>query len=112
MVWTIEERSLFPGGGDISLFSIATRPALGSNQTPIQWVPEALSPGEKRPDREGGHSMPWPIPLLPRVSSWCDAAGTALPCLLNETNSYVSMAARTNLISYKNIARLVYKTYI
>jgi hypothetical protein len=38
------------------LFSTSSRPALGPTQLPIQWVPEALSPGVKRPGREADHS--------------------------------------------------------
>jgi hypothetical protein len=33
--------------GKIFLFSAASRPALGSNQSPIKWAPEALSAGIK-----------------------------------------------------------------
>jgi hypothetical protein len=36
----------------------ASRRALGSTQPPIQWVPEALSLGVKRPGREADHSPP------------------------------------------------------
>jgi hypothetical protein len=39
-------------------FSTSSRPALGSTQPPIQWVPGALSPGVRRPDREADHSHP------------------------------------------------------
>jgi hypothetical protein len=35
---------------------MSSKPALGSTQPPIQWVPEALSPGVKRPEREADHS--------------------------------------------------------
>jgi hypothetical protein len=39
------------------LFSFtASRPALGLSQPPIQWVPETISPGVKRPGREADHS--------------------------------------------------------
>jgi hypothetical protein len=38
------------------LFSTSSRPALGSTQPPIQWVPGTLSPGLKRPGREADHS--------------------------------------------------------
>jgi hypothetical protein len=38
------------------LFSMSSTPALGSAQPPIQWVPGALSPGQKRPGREADHS--------------------------------------------------------
>jgi hypothetical protein len=40
------------------IFSKYSRPALGSTQPPIQWVPEALSAGVKRPGREADHSRP------------------------------------------------------
>jgi hypothetical protein len=38
--------------------AIASRPAQGATQPPIQWVPEALSPQVKRPGREVDHSPP------------------------------------------------------
>jgi hypothetical protein len=38
------------------LFSTSSRPALGTTQPPIQWVPGALSPGVKRPAAEADHS--------------------------------------------------------
>jgi hypothetical protein len=39
------------------LFSTSSRPALGSTQPHIQWVPGALSSGVKRQEREADH---WP----------------------------------------------------
>jgi hypothetical protein len=39
-------------------FSISSRPALGSSQPPIQWVPGGLSLGVKRLGREADHSPP------------------------------------------------------
>jgi hypothetical protein len=50
-------------------------------QPPIQWVPEALSLGVKRPGREADHSPPssaevkksGAIPPLRNTSSWRDA---------------------------------------
>jgi hypothetical protein len=44
--------------GRIFLLTTASRPALGSTQPPIQWVPGALSLGVKRPGREADHSPP------------------------------------------------------
>jgi hypothetical protein len=38
------------------LFSMSSRPVLEPTQPPIQWVPGAVSPGVKRPGREGDHS--------------------------------------------------------
>jgi hypothetical protein len=42
----------------IFLFITAYRTALGLTQIPIQWLPEALSLGVKRPGREADHSPP------------------------------------------------------
>jgi hypothetical protein len=39
-------------------FCMSSRPALGSTQPSIQWVPGALSPGVKRPEREADHPPP------------------------------------------------------
>jgi hypothetical protein len=39
------------------IFSTSSRPALGSTQPPIQWVPGTLSPRVKQPGREADH---WP----------------------------------------------------
>jgi hypothetical protein len=46
------------GGLGIFLFTTASRPALGPTQSPIQWVPRALSLGVKRPRCEADHSPP------------------------------------------------------
>jgi hypothetical protein len=46
-------------GLGIFLFTIASRTALGPTQHPIQWVPDALSLGVKRPGREADHSPPY-----------------------------------------------------
>jgi hypothetical protein len=46
-------RSSSPGGGKNFHFSMSSRPALGSTQPSIQWVP-----GVKRPVREADHSPP------------------------------------------------------
>jgi hypothetical protein len=49
---------LGPGRVKNFLISTSSGPALGSTQTPIQWVPVALSPGIKRPECEADHSPP------------------------------------------------------
>jgi hypothetical protein len=54
---------------------------LGFTQPPIQWVPEAFSPGVKRPGREADHSPPnsaevkkmWTCNPLPHTPSRCSA---------------------------------------
>jgi hypothetical protein len=40
------------------IFSMSSRPVLGSTQPPIQWIPGAISPGVKLPGREADHSPP------------------------------------------------------
>jgi hypothetical protein len=71
----------FPVGLGIFLFSTACRPALGSTQPSIQWVPGALSLGLKRPEREAHNSHPcsvkvknpWSYTSTPPylVMTWC-----------------------------------------
>jgi hypothetical protein len=56
MDWTAKVSESNPGGGKNFHISISSRPALGSTQLPIQWIPEALSPSVKRPGREADHS--------------------------------------------------------
>jgi hypothetical protein len=51
-------RGSSPGTVKNFLFSTWSRPALGSTQPPIQWVPGVLSLGVKRPGRESDHSPP------------------------------------------------------
>jgi hypothetical protein len=48
----------FRHGQEIFLYSIASRPDLGPNQPPIQWVPGALSLEVKRSRREDDQSPP------------------------------------------------------
>jgi hypothetical protein len=40
------------------IFSTSSRPAMGSTQSPIQCVPDALSPGVRRSGPEADHSPP------------------------------------------------------
>jgi hypothetical protein len=49
-----------PGTGKERIFLVDTscRPALRPTQPHVQWVPGVLSPEEKRPGREAGHSAP------------------------------------------------------
>jgi hypothetical protein len=59
-------------------FSILSRLVLGPNQPPIQWVPEEISQGVKRPGCEAEHLPPisadvkktWSIHTLPYTASW------------------------------------------
>jgi len=45
-------------GQEFFLFTTMSRPALGPIQPPIQWAPQALSPGVKGPGCEADHSSP------------------------------------------------------
>jgi hypothetical protein len=40
-------------------FSVMSRSALGPTQSPVQWIPKALSPEVKRPGRVADHSPPY-----------------------------------------------------
>jgi hypothetical protein len=48
MCWTVRFRSLTRAEKGTFLLATACRPALGSTQPPVQWVPGALSLGAKR----------------------------------------------------------------
>jgi hypothetical protein len=62
VTWLLAERprgrSSSPGMVKDFHSSMSSRPALGSTQLPIQWVPGALSPEVKRPGCEADHSPP------------------------------------------------------
>jgi hypothetical protein len=48
-----------PGGESIFSLTSVSRPALGSIQPSVQWVPGVLSPGVKaRPGRDADHTFP------------------------------------------------------
>jgi hypothetical protein len=51
-------RSSSPGTVKNFHSSMSSRLALGSTQSPIQWVPGAFTPGVKRQGREADHSPP------------------------------------------------------
>jgi hypothetical protein len=82
-------------------FSSPKRPDRRSTQPPIQWVPGALSPGVKQPEREVDHSPPtstevkkmWiytstPIRLHGVVLNYL-STGTNLPFTLTGKCNYV-----------------------
>jgi hypothetical protein len=56
MGWMAEVQ--FLAGQEIFLYSIASRPALGPTQPPIQWVPVALPQEVKQPGGEADCSPP------------------------------------------------------
>jgi hypothetical protein len=55
MGWTARSLSSSPCRAKNFLFSTASRPALRPTQSPIQWVPEAVSPGVKCLGCEADH---------------------------------------------------------
>jgi hypothetical protein len=54
--WTTEGSEFKSRWVNNFYFSMSSKQALRSTQPPLQWVPEALSPGVKRPGREADHS--------------------------------------------------------
>jgi hypothetical protein len=58
MGWTTEGSSLSPGRIKNFLFFTSSRPALGSIQSPIQWVPGALSVEANWPGHDADNSPP------------------------------------------------------
>jgi hypothetical protein len=65
----------------IFLFTTASRTTLETTQSPIQWVPGAISLGVERPGREADHSPlssaevknAWRYTSTPSTSSWSGA---------------------------------------
>jgi hypothetical protein len=74
----------------ISLYTQASRPALGPTQPPIQWIPEALCPGVQLEVREAERSLPSSaedkngeaITPLSHTSSWHGA------CLIKHRDNF------------------------
>jgi len=57
-MYGLDDRGSIPGMGNDGniLFATASRPALGHTYPPIRWVPGAITPRVKRPEREAEHS--------------------------------------------------------
>jgi hypothetical protein len=83
------DRSSSLGRVESILFSTASRPAVGSTQSLIQWVPAAVSLGVKRQGREADHSSPTSAQLK---KSWIY---TSLP---QKTNKLHGLSPRANYI--------------
>jgi hypothetical protein len=91
MLLHADDRGSVPGGGNdgIFFFAVASRPALGPTQPPIQFVPDAITSGVKRPVREADHSppsnaeVPWNYTSTSQYvfTAWCSfkTTGTTLP---------------------------------
>jgi hypothetical protein len=54
----LDGRDFISGRGKIFLFSTKSSPAMGPTQSPLQWVPESISPGVKQTGREDDYSPP------------------------------------------------------
>jgi hypothetical protein len=88
----LDGRGSIPDRVKMFLLSIASRPALGPTQPPIQWVPGAVSPGAKRHLREADLSPPssaevknsGAIISLHHMSSW---RGALLLVITRKENS-------------------------
>jgi hypothetical protein len=58
MVYGLDGRGSISGKGKTFSVLHSFQTGSGRTQPPIQWVPWALSPGVKRPEREADHSAP------------------------------------------------------
>jgi hypothetical protein len=65
----------------IFLFSIASRPALGATQSPIQCVPGAVSPGIKWQEHEADH-LPLSSAVIKNVGAIPNLLSIGTPVLL------------------------------
>jgi hypothetical protein len=74
MGYGLDDRGSIPGRSKILLFSVATRPALGPTQSPVQWEPGDYLPIGKAAVLEADHSSL----SSSKVKS---VAGTASPLL-------------------------------
>jgi hypothetical protein len=54
--YVLDDWISIPDRGKIFLFSTASRPVLGPNRPPIQWVPRDSFQGVKRPGREADNT--------------------------------------------------------
>jgi hypothetical protein len=68
--YRLDRRGSIPEKAKFFLFHVASRPAPGATQPPIQWVQGALSPAVKRPGREAEVKNYGAVILLFRISSW------------------------------------------
>jgi len=69
---SVKECSIPGRGSDGNfLFATASRPALGSTQPPMPWLPGVPSPGVKRLEREADYSPP------------SSGEGSMKPCIFN-----------------------------
>jgi hypothetical protein len=67
----------FRVGGLGIFFNTMSKPALGSTQPPIQWVPGALSLGVKQPGHEADHQLH----LVLKAKNACSCTSTPPVCL-------------------------------
>jgi hypothetical protein len=75
----LDDRGLIPDRGrGFFLQALASRPALGPTQSPIQWVPEVLSPGV---NRGRGVTLTTHPHLVPRLSMSRSYTSSPLMCL-------------------------------
>jgi hypothetical protein len=76
--YSLIDRGSDPGRGKILLLLTASKRALAPTQSPIQWIPGALSLGAKRLEREADHS-----PRSAEVKN-----GRAIPLLLHMSSRH------------------------
>jgi hypothetical protein len=102
--WKTGDRGSIPGRGE-RIFPLASvsRPALGSMQPPVQWLPGVLSPGLKRGQ---GVTLTTHFHLVPRSrmsrsytsslpSAFIACIGTALAIVIKDKEDRVTISVST-----------------
>jgi hypothetical protein len=94
----------------IFLFITVSRPAVGSIQPPIQWVPVSLSLGVKRSGREADHSPPssaevknaWSYTFTPKYNfmTWCSVKAQGQLCLFR--HAYINFDVIATVLKETN----------
>jgi hypothetical protein len=90
---------VIPQRQDIFLSSTSSRPALGTIQPPIHWVPGVLPPGREvdcSPPSSAEVKNGEAIPPLPHKCSSRSASGTTLPFSYHEIALFLSRSNGVN----------------
>jgi hypothetical protein len=98
----LDGRRSFPGRGKMSSFPIASIPALGPTQPPIQLIPWAISPEVNRSEREDGRFLAYVF------MAWCliNYLFTHWPC-----PSPLTGDCRLSIRATRNVLKIPHPTF-